>query len=181
MIFKASVKSKACIISQIYLWMSKLCKTDNTVYIPVERICLLEICDPRRQSIRKPLTLHLMMGLSSQATSIPGKPLTVPLGGHNWNLLKIRFALIFVLIIKSFHNFAHATTAKLLSEQDAFLRFGSWIMNSKQLRETGPPILDPHNTVLAGCPPDVWSCNPNRYICVGQLHDSRSVTRLRHP
>ena len=32
---------------------------------------------------------------------------------HNWNFLKITFALILILMIQSSHNFAHVTTARL--------------------------------------------------------------------
>ena len=36
---------------------------------------------------------------------------TQDLWAHNWNLEKIIFALMFILMIKSGHNFAHTMTA----------------------------------------------------------------------
>ena len=44
------------------------------------------------------------------------------LWGHNWNLVKTLFALYFIIMIQSDHNFAHVTTALL-----------SWLVRSSDL------------------------------------------------
>ena len=44
----------------------------------------------------------------------PGNQFAKGLGAHDWNLVKILFVPISILMSWSGHNFAHATTAKLL-------------------------------------------------------------------
>ena len=49
----------------------------------------------------------------SAASLPPGTHFTKSLWAHNWNLVKIYFTLILILMIQSGHKFADVTTAKL--------------------------------------------------------------------
>ena len=62
-----------------------------------------------------PLLIFLMMIHQSKASAGQRPISQTPLWTHtsNWNFMEILFALIFVLMIQSGHNFVHASTTQL--------------------------------------------------------------------
>ena len=69
-----------------------------------------------------------------------GTYFTKDLWVHNWNLVKILFAVIIIVMIQLGHNFAHVTTAQLSWHEESCDLI--WSLFSKQERHTSVQDLD---------------------------------------